>query len=239
MPSHINVLAQRTTLHALWKRGVDRFPQGGAGGAQAYSAVLQELNQLVEGATALENLRAARNPTETDAAHIKRVASAAQKYAKEVEAVFERANKAVSAGLGAIEARIRAKTQLVPDAYAAEVRALYRGMSNAEKVKLLGELLDEKRGPEFAAIIKAPRSLTGMPEAQRQQFEAAFIAKHAAEELIDQQGLREALDTANIAVETARQIATAYDNPSTLAEIARAEAAAAAASKTFDATVRG
>src|SRR5262249_14195650 len=136
-----------------------------------------------------------------------------------------------------IEASIKNKTQLVPDAYAAELRAVYRGMSSTERTALVARFIDEKRGPELAAIIKAPGSLTGMPDDQRGNYEAAYIAKHAPEELIDQAALNDALETVNVAARTAREVASAYNDPAKLAEIARAEAAAEAAAKKFDAAV--
>jgi len=224
-------------LTALAARMVKLFPEGGSGGSQAMANMCREVGMLDEAARALRDLHATRNPTETDGAHTKRVATAAQKFAKEIEAARERAAKVARDGLAGIEAQISTKAKLVPDAYAAEVRAMWRGMTSTEQVRLLSELIEQNRGPEFAAIVKAPRTLTGMPEAQRQHYEAAYVEKHAGPELLDRRGVADALEAANVAAGVAAEIASAYNDPGTLRDIARAEAAAAAASKKFDAAV--
>lgn len=196
------------------------------------------VSHLAEGAEALGNLHAIRNPVETDGAHIKRVAEAAVKFGKEAEAVLGRANKTVQDGYTDIEKRVRQKVRLAPDAYASEVRQAWRGMSEKEKVNALKELIDGNCGPELAAIIKAPSILTGMAEKHRQEYESAFIAKHAPEELRARESLAEAFDTVLVSARTASEVALAYADPAVLAEIAHAEAAAKTAAKTFDATVR-
>jgi hypothetical protein len=237
MPSPVQPKLQ--ALYAIAKHLLDKFPEGGAGGGQAYLQVYHEAVQLPEGARALDELRAARNPTETDGAHIKRVSAAAQKYAKEIDAMRERVDRIVRKGQAEIEARIKATAQLVPDAYAAELRAVWRGMSSKERADLVSRLIEEKRGAELAAIVKAPGALTGMPDDQRRNYETAYLNKHARPELIDHAALKDALEAATVAAQTAREVADAYNDPAKLAEIAKAEAAAAAAAKKFDATVSG
>src|ERR1700741_8688 len=173
-------------LTALSARMAQAFPKGGSGGSEALKALCSEVGALLEGAIALRDLHSTRNPTETDGAHTKRVATDAQRFAKKIEAARERAAKLAKDGLGNIAAQIRAKTQLVPDRYETEMRAQFRLLSSTERLKLLGELIEEKRGAEFAAIVNAPRFLTGMTETLRQHYEAAFVAKHAAAELAGQ-----------------------------------------------------
>jgi hypothetical protein len=115
----------------------------------------QHAVRLAEAAKALRDLHSTRNPTETDGAHIKRVSTAAQKFAKDIEATRERAQKIAQDGRANLQGRIKAKTQLVQDAYASEVRAVFRGMDSKEQLGLLHSLLEEKRSSEFAAIIMA------------------------------------------------------------------------------------
>jgi hypothetical protein len=52
---------------------------------------------------------------------------------------------------------------------------------------------------------------------------------------LDKAAVEETLEALSVAVRTASDVATAYNDPVKLAEIARAEAAAAAAAKKFDA----
>lgn len=223
-------------LQALSARMLDRIPSGE--GHAAWRALWAQVNHLSESATALHALHIARNPTENDAAHLKRVATAAAKFAKESEDALDRANRTMHSGVAEIEARIKAKVRLVPDAFATEIRAAYRAMSSQEKTATLTALVAQNRGPEVAAIVKAPSLLTGMPEEQRRNYEAAFISKNAPEEKREQEALMEAFETVLVSTRTAGEVARAYSDPAALAKITAAEFAAAAAAKAFDARVR-
>jgi hypothetical protein len=206
-------------------------------GHREHHEVVGEVRRLVDFAEALHTLRTTRDPTQTDAAHQKRVLTAAVKFAKEAETALARMNKSWATGHLNIDARIAAKVNLKPDAYAAEVRDLYRRMSSAEKAKFFTELVDEGRGAELAAIVKAPKAVTGMPDDQRQKYEAAFVARHAPEEVREQEALKDAFDTALVVHREARGLATAYSDSAKLAEIERAENAATAAQARIDAQV--
>lgn len=207
-------------------------------GHREHHEVVGEVRRLVDFAEALHTLRTTRDPTQTDVAHQKRVLTAAVKFAKETDAALARLNKSWATGYLNIDARIAAKVNLKPDAYAAEVRDLYRQMSSAEKAKFFTELVDEGRGSELAAIVKAPRAVTGMPEDQRQKYEAAFVARHAPDEVREQEALKETFDTALVVHREARGLAAAYSDSAKLAEIERAENAATAAQLRIDAQVR-
>jgi hypothetical protein len=223
----------KTVVHAL-----GHIPEGGSGGSQALTQAYGVLARLSEGGRALVNLHSHRNPTVTEGTHTKHVATAAQAFTKEVEVARERARKLIADGLINIDKQIAAKANLVPDAYAAEVRGVFRGLAHSERLKFLNELLEQGRGPEFAAIIKAPRSLTGITEDMRQKFESAFVAKHAAAELLDRDALNDALETVEVVSRTAAEVAQAYNDPAKLAEITKAEEAAAAAQKAFESSVK-
>ena len=235
MPSPVEPKLQ--ALAALTQRAVELYPKGGAGGTEALTQISHVVSRLSEAAQALRNLHVARNPTETDGAHTKKVAAAAAKFAKDVEAARERVNKIVRDGDVLLEARIKAQTQLVPDAYASEVRAVFRALSQTQQFAFLKACIDEKRGAEFAAIVKAPRALTGLPADVLQHYETAYVQTHAPAELLDKAALKEALNTATVAAQTAGEFAAAYNDPITLAAITKAEAAAAAAAREFDSKV--
>jgi len=206
-------------------------------GRREHQALIGEVERLVDFATALHDLRTTRDPTQTDAAHQKRVLTGAAKFAKDTEAVLDRLNKGWATGILNIEDRIAAKVNLRPDAYAAEVRDLYRRMSPSEKARFFTELVNEGRGPELAAIIKAPKAVTGLPDEQRRNYEAAFISHHAPDEVRERDALQEAFDTALVVHREARGLAASYANPAKLAEIERAENAAVAAQARIDAKV--
>lgn len=216
----------------------DRFslPSGSEGHA-ALRAIYAQVANLTNAAEALHTLRMTRDPTITDGAHQKRVSLAAARLGRETTAAINRIIKISADGHADLAARIREKTKLHPDIYAAEVRATFRTLSNTERMKLLGELVDGNRGPELAALVKAPATITGLPEEYRARFEAAFIARHASEELSEQKALEEAFATSMVSTRTAGEIADTYADPIRLAEIQKAEAKATDAARAFDANV--
>src|SRR5712692_10073439 len=141
-------------LIALAQRFASKLSSGE--GHAACRQIFAQVSSLTEAAQALHNLRVTRNPTETDGAHQKRVCLAAERLGKETTATMNRIFKIAGDGHADIAARIRAKVKLQPDSYAAEVRAVYRGKSSTEQFKMLNEFVEQNRGPELAALIKAP-----------------------------------------------------------------------------------
>lgn len=197
-----------------------------------------QISRLTEGAVALHSLHSLRNPSDTDASHFKRVALAAARFNKEGTATINRLRQIYDIGAADIEHRMNAKLNLRAELrYEGEIRAVYRGMPLEERGKLLLQLIEENRGPEFAAIIKAPTTLTGMSEDHRQRYEDSFASKHAPEELAEAEALAQGFNDALVSTTTAGALAAEYSNPAKLAEITRAEAAAEAAASAFNASV--
>ena len=187
-------------------------------------------------ALALESVATLNNtpsPTEALGAHAKRVMTAAAKLAESVTKARERLHEITREGLTEIDARIAQKVKLIPDGFAAEIRAQFRIMDSKAQFKLLGELVDKNRGPELAAIVKAPRILTGLDEEIAARYTQVLIEKHAPEEAAEQAALLAALPTALLAAETAGKAAQMYTDPQQLAAIEKGEAAAAAAMDAF------
>jgi hypothetical protein len=221
-------------LRAIAERLTAKLP--GEGHAASHQ-VHHHVTRLADAAEALHTLRLTRDPSQTDAAHTKKVCLAAERLNKDVTATLNGILKITGDGHANIDARINAKTKLNPDAYASEVRAVYRSKSATDQMQLLKEFVDQNRAAELAAIIKAPTSLTGMSEEHRQRWESAFIAKHAPEELAERALLEDAFSDATVSTRTAGELATAYSDPLKLAAIQKAEAVAAAAQQAFDAKV--
>lgn len=229
-----NALPKVTALKALADRVAGQIKTDAP--AQ-WRAMQLSVSHLSDGAQALHNLALARNPTITDGEHVKRIAQAADKYSRETTAAINAAMKHLDSGLSESDARIRAKTKLTPDAYAAETRTAFRELNPTQKAALLTELIDQNRGPELAALVRVPGMLTGLNDRQRTDYEAAFISRHAPEEVDLQQALKAAHEHVMVATKTGYELAKEYADPVTLNEISKAETAATAAAKAFaDAT---
>lgn len=217
-------------LNAIAQRLKERH--SAAQGTREYIA--GSVARLATMSEAMHKAYLTRNPTETEATHTKRTAQQAERLGKDVTASINRVSDVFRGGLAQLESRRNAKLKLIPDAYAAEIRAVYRSMSPQDRTALLRQLVEENRGPELAALTRAHRSLTGISEQHIEQYEAAFVSHNAPEEAAEEAALKEAFDDAMVAMNTAGRIANAYSNPKKLAEILSAEAAAQSAARAFE-----
>ena len=99
---------------------------------------------------------------------------------------------------------------------------------------MLSEMVDENRGPELAAIIRAPRSLTGLNPQQVEMYGQAVASKHAAEELAEIEALDTVFGAFDAVQKAATNLAKRLDDPAKLAEIERGANAAEEAGQDFD-----
>ena len=202
--------------------------------APAHQQLFGQSVRLAAGTEALVRLASTRDPTITDGAHVKRVATAAAQLRKEATAALDRMNAAVQSGMDEIAKSRNTKVRLIPDpAYASEVRAHYRSLDHVKQFALLGELVDGNRGPELAAIVKAPASLTGITPDIAQRFTTAIHEKHSPQEMEAEAALMKAFEAALTALTPAREVVEAYSDPVRMAEITKAEEAASAAAAQF------
>lgn len=221
-------------LKAMLTKMVSQVPSGDHNG---WRNLLSQIDSMTRGAEALHVLAITRNPTVTDAAHVKQLATAAERYGKNVKDALDYANKTLQDESALITARIKAKVNLNPSSYGKEIRNAFRAMNDKERVDVLNEMVDSNRGPDLAALLKAPRLLTRLTDDQIEKYEKAIIAKNAPEELVAQDVLMEGFNSFLIARDTALEVARAYNDPEMLATVAKAESAADAAAKQFNLSV--
>lgn len=210
---------------------------------QSYGHVrsLQGLVREVEsGVSALGNLHATPNLTDNEFAHTKRVGTAARKLKEKAEGINDKAHVVVRDGLTDIQRRIAEKVNLKPDEkFGAEIRSLFRSLKPGEQIAMLSQLARENRGPELAAIIDAPTSVTGITREVQDRHRSQIVSIHAPEEFAEQAALLDALPAVVSAVRVADEMAIEYENPNTLAKIAKSEEAAKAADAAFSDALAG
>lgn len=195
--------------------------------------LLGEVNRLRDGARALDNVNANRNPLDTPAAHALKVAKMARAFGKETTASINRSVQAWAAGKEDLKRRIEEKINLKADpTFAVAIATRFSGLSGKAQTKLLSELVDENRGPELAAIIKAPPSLTGLNVRQIAMYEQAIASRHAAAELDEIEKLDEAYGAFDTVQRAAGSLEKQLTNPDKLAKI---ESGANAADEATDA----
>lgn len=182
---------------------------------------------------AIGKLHATPNPIEAKEAHIKRVSVAAKQLSSKISEMQDRINRITQQGLKDVHERINNKVNLVPDGYAAEIRQAFRNMKQTEQIKLLGQLADENRGTELAAIIKVPALLTGINPELQGKYAGYIVSKHAPEEWEEQNALIEAMKTAFVAGDVGKNTVAEYSDPAKLADIESREVAFQQANANF------
>lgn len=184
----------------------------------------------------LENLHAARDTTETQAAHDKRVLQAAKKLKDKIKTESERLKEQTGAEAKRLQSEIDAKVKLHPNEFAKEIREQYRLLPQGEKIKFLKEHADANDGAVLAAILKAPKALTGnMPDMNNHFLEYTY-SKHAPDEWTELAAIASFYSGQDDFIRTANNAADAYSDPGRLAEITRQEETARQARAAFDAS---
>lgn len=203
-------------------------------GENAAARKLQaEVNRLHAGAAALDGVRLNRSPLDTTAAHALNLGKLARQFSKETTVGLNRSIEVFREANRDIDRRIGEKVDLRPDAFAEEIRSAFRGLSRAEKLKELGRLVKENRGPELAAIVRAPGILSGLTDEDRANYERSIVGMHAAEEVAERKALEEVFDAVHSAQQVASGIVEEFSDPLRLAEIERGDEAARAANDAF------
>lgn len=193
-----------------------------------------EVNRLQTGVAALNAVNMSRSPLDTEAAHALKVAKMARKLDTEITATLNRAAEHWGAGMKDAQRRIDEKISLTPDAFAGEIRNAFRGLTNKAKAELINNLVDQNRGPELAAIVKAPPVLTGISEDQRAAYEKAIVAKHASDELDELANMESVFGVVVAATSASGSFVRDLTNPHRIAEIERGDDAATAAGEAFN-----
>lgn len=230
------ILARASSLDLLVSKMYEKMPESYHGSARGIHA---EVQRLRDATGALVRMHTNANPLDSTAAHEKKVADSAKRLSGSVATANERIQEKLREGLRDIGARIDAKVNMKPNEFAAEIRSVFRSMTNTKQIELLGELVKENRGPELAAIIKAPSVLASISPEIQARFEDAMISTHAPQEFNEQSMLQEIFNDSLVVQDVAKETATAYIDPARLAQIERGEAAALAAADQFKAATAG
>ena len=193
-----------------------------------------EVQRLRDRARQLDDMNISRTPLDTDAAHALKVAKAARKLGEERAAAFDRIVKIWADGRQNLQRQIEDKINLKPDGFAAEIRTAFRSLDAKGKAALLDRLIEENRGPEMAAILKAPAMLSGISDEQRAVYEQAITSKHAGDLVEEQAYLDGVYEAATASERAVADLVKGLTDPHKLAQIEREDTAARNAAAAFD-----
>lgn len=193
-----------------------------------------EVNRLKLRAEALDNVNARRSPLDTPAAHALKVAKLARKFNSETTEMLNRAARIYGDAINEAQARIDAKVNLRPDSFASEIRAAFRSMNSKAQAELIKQLVTENRGPELAAIVRAPSILTGISDQERATYEKMIVDLHAGPEADEIAKMDDVWSAVHAATRAAGTMVAELTDPHILRDIEQQAAAADEASAAFN-----
>jgi hypothetical protein len=201
--------------------------------------MLAHVGQLGTALDGLERLARARNPVETEAAHLKRVAEAATKLGGRVSALENRLAELNQEGAIQLSEAMERKAGLVPDEFAGEIRAAVRGMSGKERTAVLQQAVDNGEAALVAALTSGHSVLTGFNPEYRDRMRQAFIEKHAPNEYNALNTLHDTYSGSVKALGVARRAVTQSFSPEKIAQISEQQKAASEAQSGFESAEGG
>jgi hypothetical protein len=222
-------------------KAIEAIAQRMTSGLPDHKSALQmqaEVNRLKLRAEALDNVNLTRSPLDTEAAHALKVAKLARSFDKEVIDTINRTSRIYAEAYKETQSRIDDKVNLRPDAFAPEIRAAFRTLSGAQKSDLITRLVKENRGPELAAIVKAPAVLTGLTDEARDAYERMMLSTHAAPDVDELAKLDDLLSSVSAASRAADSMVKELTDPRNLAEIESQAVTADEAIAAFSQTVQ-
>lgn len=185
----------------------------------------------------LEQLRQHRSPLETREAHQTRTMRAAAKLSDQMSRLKDDAGQAYANAIVQAEDKISAAARLVPSPFAAEIRQAFRVMTPSERTSALSDLVKSGDGPSLAALRDSPNLLHGIDPSILERVIQQHIQAAAPEELKALQSAREAMDVFSALATTATRRAAECQDARLLAQIEEADAAAKAATQSFEAAL--
>lgn len=204
-----------------------------------HGSVLRTLSVLDRLTPAIEQLiqtASDRYPNETPEAHEARIYKNAEKLRKAREVVNADFDATVGREVSTLQAQLDARVNLKPSEHAAEIRATFRNMKLSQQIDFLNELVAENDGPSLAAIIKAPKSLTGLPKDMASNYVEIAYSKHAPDTWDEMRSLMQVVTTRMDILRTVDEAVAEYADPVRLAEIAKKEENARRSQESFDAS---
>lgn len=165
--------------------------------------ILTLLERLERQAGALDKVRAARNPLDTEAAHARKVAKAAKRLQAESKKIHDQISEISVQGFAEIGQLLEAQTGLVQSEYAGELRATFRSMDDKQRTATLNAALANGDSETIAAIGLSPAILSGVTEEAQTRYLDAIRQMKAPDLIQESEDLNEALQTAGAASELA------------------------------------
>lgn len=187
----------------------------------------------------LEKLIVSRNPMDTEAAHMKKVAVAAAKLKFAT-------NKNLSGVLGVnasareeLTQEIKHKAKLAPTESASEIRSVLRGLSLSERIRVVQEAAAGGDSEVLSAVLCGNTLTTGINDKLRTELVNQHTRRVAPELLEQMNILDEVAEIIPKFFELAESAADESTDPERMAELASLEEKAEQAQSDFNQSIEG
>jgi hypothetical protein len=195
--------------------------------------LLREAQRIELAVKSLGDMAATKSPTETTAAHFKRVAHSSQRLRNETINAKDRIAVLQQEASQDIDQRIKERLNLIQGDYAGELRSTLRGMDQKERFATISEIMKQGDGQSMAAISQAPAVLSGLSDEISARYVEDYTKMYAADLVNERDALHETASDLAIITSTADKAADGFSNPSRLQSIETEEQAAAEAENSF------
>lgn len=126
----------------------------------------------------IDKLRANPHPEDNAAKHARKVREAVDGLDNSLAHKFDSAKASLKARLRAVEADLEKSANLKPDSdYRNAILGKFDGMTQADKAKWLGKLIETQNGPVLATLLNAPEMVTEIGEQQRESLKLELMLK--------------------------------------------------------------
>ena len=188
--------------------------------------MLSLIERVGKNVNAVNKVRENRNPMDTDAAHSRKVAKAAQLMREQTRMIDQTALKLYQLSVERINKEIDQQAGLVEGKFDQEIRTAFRGLSEKQRADTLSEALKNGNSEVIAAVCLGPSVLSGVDDKSRNEFIRDLRKAKAPQLLEDLDEIHNAMSITNVAREIADNLFNDSYDPKKQAEIDRAEAQA-------------
>ena len=207
---------QAQSIKALISRAEGKLSRYQNSNAQSLLMEQRRILQAVDGITSMRN-----HPSslETPAAHTLKLTRAAKKLSEESNKIRERVNQAYLRYASELAQAINDRAGIKQDAYASEIRALYRSLNDQKKMEMILDAVNNVDASTFSALMLAPKVLTGISSKLNQDMSKNFYSKAAPDLCQEQNDLQEAMDAIISSISVADGVVNQFSNPDIVKQI--------------------
>lgn len=200
--------------------------------------MLGEMTRMALASEAFDVILTTRDPTKTDASHLKSIHDASKKLAGAAAKSRAEADRILSEAGYAIGQKLREETKLTDGPRGPEIRSALRAMSQADRNSLLLSAMKSNDSETLAAMLDAPAYLAGIHREHQATMRATYEEQVAPHLVREMDALLDTHQSAVAMTRAAERAAQEAQKADAVHKISEAEQAAINAMKELDAATK-